>query len=131
MESMVSKGRFPSAVYEEDSPARLVFEDIADKWALLILDRLAAGPARFNGLKRDIKHISQKVLARVLRRLERDGLILRHAIATVPVTVSYELTPLGRTLSDAVAALVHWAEQHHAAVAAVHLRCTSDAKDLC
>lgn len=126
MEPMVINGRFPSAVYEEDSPARLVLEGIADKWALLIVDRLAAGPARFNGLKRDIKHISQKVLARVLRRLERDGLVLRHAIATVPVTVSYELTPLGRALSEPVAALVHWPERHQAELAAAHLRCVPD-----
>lgn len=118
MEPMVSNGRYPSSVYEVDSPARLVFEGIADKWALLILDRLAAGPVRFNGLRRDIQRISQKVLARVLKRLERDGLILRRAIATVPVTVSYELTPLGRTLSGTVAELVHWAEQHQSAVTA-------------
>jgi DNA-binding HxlR family transcriptional regulator len=122
MSTEMSKAVFPSDVYEEDGPARLAFEDLADKWALLILDRLAAGSARFNMLKRDIKYISQKVLARVLKRLERNGLVSRHAIATVPVTVSYALTPLGRQLSGPVAALVHWSEQNVEALLAAQKR---------
>lgn len=99
-------------VYEDNCPTRQVLERIADKWALLILDRLGDGPVRFNQLRRDIKGISQKVLSQALKKLERDGLISRSIFATVPVTVEYALTPLGTTLTETVAALAHWAERN-------------------
>ncbi|UPT36789.1 winged helix-turn-helix transcriptional regulator [Pseudomonas amygdali] len=105
-------------IYLDRCPARMVMERLADKWALLVLDRLKDGPVRFNALRRDIMSITQKVLAQTLRRLERDGLVSRRAFPTVPVTVEYELTPLGKTLSVPVAALAHWAEQNMESVLA-------------
>lgn len=105
-------------VYEDRCPTRLVLDRIADKWALLVLDRLKAGPVRFNGLRREIKGVSQKVLSQVLKKLERDGLISRAVFPTVPVTVEYALTPLGRTLTETVAALTHWAERNMGSVLA-------------
>lgn len=103
-------------VYDERCPARQVLDRLADKWALLILDRLQHGPVRFNQLRRDIQGISQKVLSQTLKRLERDGLLTRRAFATVPVTVEYALTALGQSLVQAVSTLAHWAEQHMDAV---------------
>jgi DNA-binding HxlR family transcriptional regulator len=105
-------------VYEDCCPTRLVLDRLADKWALLILDRLQGGPVRFNHLRRDIKGLSQKVLSQTLKKLERDGLVSRSVYATVPVTVEYALTPLGRTLTDTVATLAHWAERNMEAVLA-------------
>jgi len=105
-------------VYEDNCPTRQVLARLADKWALLILDRLEDGPVRFNHLRRDIKGISQKVLSQTLKKLERDGLVSRAIFATVPVTVEYALTPLGRTLADTVRALAHWAEHNMDAVLA-------------
>jgi DNA-binding HxlR family transcriptional regulator len=106
----------PYDVYEDRCPTRLVLDRIADKWALLILDRLDDGPVRFNHIRRDIKGISQKVLSQTLKKLERDGLVSRTVFATVPVTVEYALTPLGRTLTETVAAIAHWAEHNMDAV---------------
>jgi DNA-binding HxlR family transcriptional regulator len=63
-------------------------------------------------LRRAIEGISQKMLSQVLKSLERDGLIKRRVIATVPVTVEYSITPLGATLSTAVDALRDWAESN-------------------
>lgn len=100
----------PYNVFERDCPARAVLDRLADKWALLVLDRLARGPQRFNALRRSIEGVSPKVLAQTLRRLERDGILHRRAEPTVPVTVEYSLTDLGRTLTAAVAGLAHWAE---------------------
>ena len=97
-------------IYSDRCPTRAVLDRIADKWALLILDRLSDGPARFNVLKREIQGVSQKVLSQTLKLLERDGLISRKAYPTVPVTVEYALTPLGENLTRAVAAFAHWAE---------------------
>ena len=105
-------------VYEDLCPTRMVLDRLADKWALLILDRIKTSPVRFNHIRRDIKGISQKVLSQTLKKLERDGLLTRTVYPTVPVTVEYALTPLGRTLTDTVTALAHWAESNMDAVLA-------------
>lgn len=98
--------------YAANCPTRLVLDRIADKWTVLVLGLLGDGPVRFNRLRREIEGLSQKVLAQTLRKLERDGLVDRTAYPTVPVTVEYALTPLGRTLAAAVEPLRAWAESH-------------------
>jgi DNA-binding HxlR family transcriptional regulator len=103
--------QLPNA-YSADCPTRLVLDRVADKWTVLVLGLLGNGPVRFNRLRRAVEGLSQKVLAQTLRRLERDGLITRAAFPTVPVTVEYALTPLGRTLAAAVEPLRVWAEDH-------------------
>lgn len=91
---------------------REVFDRIGDKWSLLVVVTLRAGPMRFNELKRQIEGISQRMLTRTLRGLERDGLLTRTVYPTIPPRVDYELTPLGRSLIDPVAALAEWAQMH-------------------
>jgi DNA-binding HxlR family transcriptional regulator len=103
-------------VYSKDCPTRLILDQISNKWALLILDRLSKEPVRFNQLRRDIEGISQKVLSQTLKNLERDGLIHRQAFPTVPVTVEYSITSLGQTLTETVNVLTHWAEENGDAV---------------
>lgn len=99
-------------IYEDQCPARQVLDRLADKWALLVLDRLQKEPVRFNQLRRDVKGVSQKVLSQTLKKLERDGLLSRTAFATVPVTVEYSLTDLGQSLVQTVHTFAHWAEQN-------------------
>ena len=96
--------------YAATCPTRLVLDRVADKWAVLILGSLRDQPVRFNELRRMIEGISQKMLSQTLKSLERDGLVSRKAIPTVPVTVEYSITPLGRTLSATVDSLRVWAE---------------------
>jgi DNA-binding HxlR family transcriptional regulator len=98
--------------YSADCPTRQILDRVGDKWAVLILLLLREQPVRFNQLRRSIEGISQKMLSQVLKSLERDGLIRRRAIATVPVTVEYSITPLGLTLAAAVDPLRDWAESH-------------------
>ncbi len=105
-------------VFDDRCPTRMVLDRLADKWALLVLDRLRDGPVRFNNLRRDIRGLTQKVLSQTLKRLERDGLIERTVRPTVPVRVDYALTPLGQTLTETVAAFAHWAESNMGAVLA-------------
>jgi DNA-binding HxlR family transcriptional regulator len=105
-------------VYSADCPARAVLDHVSDKWALLVLHRLGAGPVRFNALRRDIHGLSQKVLSQVLKRLERDGLVSRQVFATVPVTVEYALTGLGECLTANVGPLLRWAEGNMAEIRA-------------
>jgi DNA-binding HxlR family transcriptional regulator len=98
--------------YSSDCPTRKVLDRIADKWAVLVLGLLMDGPMRFNRLRRTVEGISQKMLSQTLKSLERDGLVSRKAIATVPVTVEYAITPLGKSLAATMDPLRAWAETH-------------------
>jgi DNA-binding HxlR family transcriptional regulator len=106
------------SVYAPDCPTRMVLDRIADRWSGLVLGRLASEPMRFNRLRREVPGVSQKVLSQTMKRLERDGLVEREVFPTVPVTVEYSITPLGRTLHQAVKAIVDWAEGNIEAVLA-------------
>lgn len=112
--------------YLANSPLRCVLDRIGDKWTVLIVRLLVAGPMRFNMLNKAIGGLSAKVLSRVLRELERDGMVSRSVFPTVPVTVEYDLTPLGRTLVQALDALSHWAEGNIKAVHASQRRYDAD-----
>jgi DNA-binding HxlR family transcriptional regulator len=56
------------------------------------------------------------MLSQTLRLLTKDGLVTRTAYAEVPPRVEYALTPLGRSLSDAVDGIVNWVREHQAEV---------------
>jgi DNA-binding HxlR family transcriptional regulator len=81
---------------------------IGDKWSLLIVSTLGEGSLRFNELRRQIADISQKMLSSTLKVLERDGLVERTVIPSVPPQVEYALTDLGRELLRPVTALAEW-----------------------
>ena len=67
---------------------------------------------RYSELSRLLAGISQKMLTQTLRALERDGLITRTVVPTVPVTVTYELTDLGLSLYQVMRAVKGWAQTH-------------------
>lgn len=114
-------------VFAADCPTRQMLDRIGDKWTVLVVQILDAGPMRFNGLKRRIGGVSQKMLAQTLKALERDGLVSRHVFATTPVTVEYALTPLGSTLVGALSPLIAWSEERIDAVQAA--RTAFDARE--
>src|ERR1700736_2670971 len=116
--------------YSANCPTRQILDRVGDKWAVLILLLLGDEPMRFNALRRAIEGISQKMLSQVLKSLERDGLILRRAIATVPVTVEYSITPLGLTLASAVHPWRDWAEHSLKEVLAAQRRNAAQRKPL-
>lgn len=89
-----------------------VLSRVGDKWSVLVVELLSAGPMRFNELRRAIGNISQKMLTSTLRGLERDGIVTRTVFATVPPRVDYELTALGRELREPVLALAGWAREN-------------------
>ncbi|HXH52012.1 MAG TPA: helix-turn-helix domain-containing protein [Sphingomicrobium sp.] len=82
---------------------------IGDKWTVLVVQTLGAGPKRFNELRREIPSVSQRMLTLTLRNLERDGLVSRTVTLSIPPRVDYELTELGRSLQKPVCALAQWA----------------------
>lgn len=104
--------------FSVDCPSRLLFEQIADKWSMMILTVLDEQPTRFNELKRRLEGVSQKSLSQTLRRLERNGLITRKVLHTTPVAVEYALSPLGVTLLMPFRALYGWTCANMAAVEA-------------
>jgi DNA-binding HxlR family transcriptional regulator len=97
---------------------RQLLDRVGDKWSLLVLRELAEQRMRFTELLRSINGISQRMLTRTLRELERDGLITREVYAEVPPRVEYQVTALGLTLMPHVIALADWAVAHRDAVEA-------------
>lgn len=88
---------------------REVLTRVGDKWSVLVIVLLGDGSKRFSQLKRTIDGISQRMLTLTLRGLERDGLVTRTVFPTVPPSVDYALTPLGKTLLKTVTELANWA----------------------
>ena len=94
-----------------------VLSRVGDKWSMQVVMSLGAGALRFNVLRRAIDGISQRMLTRTLRNLERDGLVSRTVTPSVPPRVDYALTPLGRSLVEPVSALGQWAIAQREAIA--------------
>jgi DNA-binding HxlR family transcriptional regulator len=106
----------------ETDPAveRLVTEIIgrvADKWTMLVLEILTEhGELRFTRIAEHLEGISQKMLTKTLRQMERDGLLARTVHAVVPPHVDYRLTELGYDLGAAFCGVWMWAERNREAV---------------
>src|SRR5438132_11990303 len=101
-----------ATVFDAQYGSRQMLDLLAEKWTTLVLYALAFGVRRHGELKREIKGISQKMLTRTLRNLERDGLVKRTVYHVVPPRVEYALPPLGQTLSELLKAICTWAETH-------------------
>src|SRR5918994_233050 len=106
-------------------PSRQLLDRVSDKWVALVLAALGSdGPhpgqdcvgeprsMRYSALSRRLAGVSQKMLTQTLRSLERAGLVTRTVTPTVPVTVTYELAGLGRSLQHVMAGMKVWAEAH-------------------
>lgn len=94
-------------------PVRGVLDRIGDKWSVLVVIKLGERSHRFNELRREVGDVSQRMLTRALRNLEREGLVSRTIHPTTPPQVEYALTDLGRTLLEPLTNLIHWAEEKH------------------
>jgi DNA-binding HxlR family transcriptional regulator len=109
-------------VSEDCRRVSTILSRVGDKWTVLVVALLGAGPKRFNEIKRLVGGISQRMLTLTLRGLERDGLVTRTVFPTIPPRVDYELTELGRSLLPPVAALGDWARANGAAIDAARER---------
>lgn len=99
-----------------------VLARVGDKWSMQVVMSLGSGSLRFNELLRAVAGISQRMLTRTLRNLERDGLVNRTVTPTVPPRVDYALTPLGRSLVEPVSVLGEWAVANRETIAAARDR---------
>ena len=94
--------------FSVDCPSGALLDQIADKWSMMVLTVLDAGPMRFNAIRRHLEGVTQKALTQCLRRLERNGMVSRRVIPASPVAVEYAITPLGRSLHQPFKALYRW-----------------------
>jgi DNA-binding HxlR family transcriptional regulator len=100
-------------VYVAICPSREVLALIGEKWVSLIIGALKDRVMRFGELKRVCEGISQKMLTQTLRKLERDGLVMRTLYTdTLPIKAEYQLTELGRSLLPIVQSAKLWSEEN-------------------
>jgi DNA-binding HxlR family transcriptional regulator len=94
--------------YDQWSPDARALDLVGDKWTLLIVRDLAAGPRRFVELQRVLPGISTEQLRSRLNRMVADGLLTRQRYREVPPRVDYELTERSRELMPVLGALARW-----------------------
>jgi DNA-binding HxlR family transcriptional regulator len=94
--------------YHQWAPDARALDLVGDKWTLLIVRDLAAGPRRFVELQRVLPGISTEQLRSRLNRMVADGLLTRQRYREVPPRVDYELTPRSEELLPVLGALARW-----------------------
>lgn len=107
---------------QRDDPVRSVFGLLGDRWSTLILLALSLGTWRHAELRRVLgrlgaeERISQRVLTLKLRTLEREGMVTRQVIDSIPPKVNYALSPLGRELHSKADQLIKWVNARESAI---------------
>ena len=94
--------------YDQWSPDTRALDLVGDKWTLLIVRDLAAGPRRFVELQRVLPGISTEQLRSRLNRMVADGMLTRQRYREVPPRVDYELTERARELMPILGELARW-----------------------
>lgn len=94
-------------------PVEYSVDLLGGKWKLPIIHALVKNEViRFKELERMIAGITPKMLTTQLRNLEADGLVSRKIYATVPPTVEYRLTKVGRSIKPMIEELEKWGLYH-------------------
>jgi DNA-binding HxlR family transcriptional regulator len=112
------KAKYPAEMDPKvEALVREIIARVADKWTMLVLEVLEEqGVVRFTRLGELVGGVSQKMLTKTVRQMERDGLVTRTVHPVIPPRVEYELTELGRSLSEAFCGVWIWAEKHGAEI---------------
>ncbi|MEV5518125.1 winged helix-turn-helix transcriptional regulator [Streptomyces flaveolus] len=98
----------PRRSYDQYCSAARALDAVGDRWTLLIVRELLAGPRRYTDLHADLPGVSTDVLASRLKDMERDGLTTRRRLPPPGAAYVYELTPRGRALLPVLEALGAW-----------------------
>ncbi|MFC8519937.1 winged helix-turn-helix transcriptional regulator [Streptomyces sp. NPDC057257] len=98
----------PRRSYDQYCSAARALDLVGDRWTLLIVRELLAGPRRYTDLHADLPGVSTDVLASRLKDMERDGLSTRRRLPPPGAAYVYELTDRGRELMPVLAALSAW-----------------------
>ncbi|MGW3142717.1 winged helix-turn-helix transcriptional regulator [Streptomyces sp. NPDC001139] len=97
--------------YDQYCSAARALDAVGDRWTLLIVRELLAGPRRYTDLHADLPGVSTDVLASRLKDMERDGLTTRRRLPPPGAAYVYELTPRGRELLPVLQALSVWGQE--------------------
>ncbi len=93
-------------VFAKNCTSRPVLQNVASRWGTLALVALREGPYRFSALRRRVDGVSERMLSQTLQTLERDGMIHREVVQTIPPRVEYTLTELGAQVAEHLEALI-------------------------
>jgi DNA-binding HxlR family transcriptional regulator len=94
------------------SPLADALMRVGDRWTLLVVQALLAGPRRFNELLEDIPGIAANILSQRLKRLEHEALVVSRPYSERPPRAAYELTAEGKELAGALRLLALWGARH-------------------
>ncbi|QNP69387.1 transcriptional regulator [Streptomyces roseirectus] len=100
----------PRRSYDQYCSAARALDVVGDRWTLLIVRELLAGPRRYTDLHADLPGVSTDVLASRLKDMERDGLTTRRRLPPPGAAYVYELTVRGRQLLHVLQALGAWGQ---------------------
>ena len=93
--------------------AKYLTKALGGRWKLHILCILDnGGTVRFGQMKKKLDNISNVMLSKTLKELERDGIIIRHQYNEVPPHVDYTLTAKGKNVVPALIMLSEWAQKY-------------------
>ncbi|WP_153543949.1 winged helix-turn-helix transcriptional regulator [Streptomyces sp. RB17] len=100
----------PRRSYDQYCSAARALDLVGDRWTLLIVRELLAGPRRYTDLHADLPGVSTDVLASRLKDMERDGLTTRRKLPPPGAAYVYELTGRGQQLLPVLQTLGRWGE---------------------
>ncbi|WP_078591972.1 winged helix-turn-helix transcriptional regulator [Streptomyces megasporus] len=98
----------PRRRYDQFCPIARALDVVGERWTLLIVRELLAGPRRYTDLHADLPGVSTDVLATRLKEMEREELVARRRLPPPAAAFVYELTERGRGLLPVLAALADW-----------------------
>src|SRR5689334_9102714 len=104
----------PATERRDPTPLQAALDRVGDRWSLLVVEALLAGPLRFNELGEAIPGIAPNILTDRLRRLERERVVVTTPYQQRPPRMSYALTAIGRDLASALRLLADWGSQREA-----------------
>jgi DNA-binding HxlR family transcriptional regulator len=96
----------------DSSPLAEALARVGDRWTLLVVEALLAGPLRFNDLLGQIPGIAANILSERLKRLEREAMLVARPYSERPPRAAYQLTAEGRELAGALRLLAQWGARH-------------------
>jgi DNA-binding HxlR family transcriptional regulator len=89
---------------------------LSGKWKLPIIGSVLFGKKRFTDIQRNISKITPRMLSKELKELELNGMLIRTVYDTTPVTVEYELSESGKSITEVLDKMIEWGIKHREAV---------------
>ena len=88
--------------YEQFCPLAVTLDLLGERWTMLVIRELIAGPKRYTDLRAGLEAIPTDILTRRLRDLEAADVVSRRRLPPPAASNVYELTDRGRTLEPAL-----------------------------